>query len=188
MITALPPLAVRMWVRRQGSCFHGPPRKGYSQVIHRRIAVSGLVGNRTINDMITSGGPDRADAAPAAVAKGVAKPACPATGPAPFFAQSRGVTAPPPVARSPGLLRLRRHVPYWPLAAMAWVHCLVDAEDLRQPGDPEDLQYPLLRADQVQRAVVRPSPFQALSAVFNHAPLSYLYEIAPPGTPQRMTH
>src|SRR5262249_405459 len=27
---------------------------------------------------------------------------------------------------------------------------VVDAEDLRQPGDAEDLQYPLLRADQVQ--------------------------------------
>ncbi len=29
------------------------------------------------------------------------------------------------------------------------VHRLVDAEDLRQPGDPEDLQYPLPRADQI---------------------------------------
>src|SRR5882757_9635967 len=41
------------------------------------------------------------------------------------------------------------------------VHRLVDAEDLRQPGDPEDLQDPLLRADQIQRAVVRPHPLQA---------------------------
>src|SRR5208282_2720411 len=41
------------------------------------------------------------------------------------------------------------------------VHCLVDAEDLRQPGDPEDLQDLLPRADQVQRAVVRPDPLQA---------------------------
>ncbi len=38
------------------------------------------------------------------------------------------------------------------------VHCLVDAEDLRQPGDPEDLQDPLLRADQIQRAVAGPHP------------------------------
>jgi len=37
----------------------------------------------------------------------------------------------------------------------------VDAEDFRQPGDPEDLQYPLLRTDQIQRAVVRPHPVQA---------------------------
>src|SRR5208337_3539598 len=41
------------------------------------------------------------------------------------------------------------------------LHCLVDAEDLRQPADPDDLQYPLLRADQIQRAVVRPHPLQA---------------------------
>src|SRR5207247_8141062 len=41
------------------------------------------------------------------------------------------------------------------------VHRLVDAEDLRQPGDLEDLQYPLLRADQIQRAVVGPHPLQA---------------------------
>ena len=33
---------------------------------------------------------------------------------------------------------------------------LVDAEDLRQPGDLEDLQYPLLCADEVHRAVVGP--------------------------------
>jgi len=44
MITALPPLAVRMSVRRQGSCFQGPARESYSQVIHRRIAGSGLSG------------------------------------------------------------------------------------------------------------------------------------------------
>src|SRR6266487_4359519 len=41
------------------------------------------------------------------------------------------------------------------------VHGHVDAEDLRQPGDPEDPQYPLLRADQIQRAVVGPHPPQA---------------------------
>ncbi len=41
------------------------------------------------------------------------------------------------------------------------VHCLVDAEDLRQPGDLEDLQDPLLGADQIQRAVMRPHPLQA---------------------------
>ena len=36
------------------------------------------------------------------------------------------------------------------------VHGLVDAEDFRQPGDPEDLQDPLLRADPIQRTVVGP--------------------------------
>src|ERR1700751_1819514 len=41
------------------------------------------------------------------------------------------------------------------------VRRLVDAEDLRQPGDFQDLQDPLLRADQVQRAVVGPHPLQA---------------------------
>jgi hypothetical protein len=41
------------------------------------------------------------------------------------------------------------------------VHRLVDAEDLRQSGDLQDLQDPLLRADQVQRAVVGPHPLQA---------------------------
>src|SRR5215469_6478797 len=34
------------------------------------------------------------------------------------------------------------------------VHAVMDAEDLRQPGDPEDLEYALLRAHQVQRAIV----------------------------------
>jgi len=41
------------------------------------------------------------------------------------------------------------------------VRRLVDAEDLRQPGDPEDLQDPLLVQTQVQRAVVGPHPPQA---------------------------
>src|SRR5580765_3999337 len=41
------------------------------------------------------------------------------------------------------------------------VHRLVDAENLRQPGDLQDLQDPLLRADQIQRAVVGPHPPQA---------------------------
>jgi hypothetical protein len=36
------------------------------------------------------------------------------------------------------------------------VRGLVDAEDLRQSGDLQDLQDPLLRADQIQRAVVGP--------------------------------
>src|SRR3984957_20061537 len=34
------------------------------------------------------------------------------------------------------------------------VYRLVDAENLRQPGDPEDLEYALLRADQIQGSVV----------------------------------
>src|SRR5271166_1967815 len=41
------------------------------------------------------------------------------------------------------------------------VHRLVDAENLRQPGDPEDLEYALLRADQIQGAVVRTHSLQA---------------------------
>jgi hypothetical protein len=41
------------------------------------------------------------------------------------------------------------------------VRGLVDAEDLRQSGDLQDLQDPLLRADQIQRAVVGPHPPQA---------------------------
>ena len=41
------------------------------------------------------------------------------------------------------------------------VHGLVDAEDLRQSGDLQDLQDPLLHADQIQRAVVGPHPPQA---------------------------
>src|SRR5690242_9219031 len=41
------------------------------------------------------------------------------------------------------------------------VHGLVDAEDLRQPGDPQDLQDPRLGADQIQRAVEGPHPPQA---------------------------
>jgi hypothetical protein len=38
------------------------------------------------------------------------------------------------------------------------VHGLVDAEDLRQSGDLQDLQDPLLRADQIQRFRRRRSP------------------------------
>src|SRR5882672_10150237 len=38
------------------------------------------------------------------------------------------------------------------------VHGLVDAEDLRQSGDLQDFQDRLLRADQIQRAVVGPHP------------------------------
>src|SRR5215472_9099499 len=38
---------------------------------------------------------------------------------------------------------------------------VVDAEHLRQARDPEDLENPLLRADQIQGAVMRPDPLQA---------------------------
>src|SRR6516162_7757602 len=41
------------------------------------------------------------------------------------------------------------------------VHRVVDAENLRQPGDPENLEYALLRADQIQGAVVRAHALQA---------------------------
>src|SRR3984957_10614375 len=40
------------------------------------------------------------------------------------------------------------------------VHRVVDTEHLRQPGDPEDLEYPLLRAHEVQGAVVGAYPLQ----------------------------
>src|SRR5690242_5206734 len=41
-----------------------------------------------------------------------------------------------------------------------FVDRVVDAEHLRQPGDPEDLEDPLLRADEVQGTVVRAYPLQ----------------------------
>src|SRR5580658_1547243 len=40
------------------------------------------------------------------------------------------------------------------------VHRLVDAEHLRQTGDPEDLEYPLLGAHEVERAIVSPHSLQ----------------------------
>src|SRR5436190_1622351 len=57
--------------------------------------------------------------------------------------------------------RARRSLPAALRGRDGLVHRLVDAEDLRQPGDPQDLQDPLLRAHQVQRAVVGPHPLQA---------------------------
>ena len=53
-------------------------------------ALGELSENRTILDMITSGGPARAGTGPVIAVKGVAKPVCPATGPAPFLPQSPG--------------------------------------------------------------------------------------------------
>src|SRR5580704_3263242 len=41
------------------------------------------------------------------------------------------------------------------------VHAVMDAEDLRQPGDPEDLQDALLGAHQIQRAVVSTDALEA---------------------------
>src|ERR1700761_852887 len=41
------------------------------------------------------------------------------------------------------------------------VHGVVDAEDLGQPGDPEDLEDPLLGADQVERTVVSADTLQS---------------------------
>src|SRR5262249_436348 len=41
------------------------------------------------------------------------------------------------------------------------VHAVVDAEDLRQPGDPEDLQNAFLGAHQVERAVVGTDALEA---------------------------
>jgi hypothetical protein len=97
---------------------------------------------------------------PLIVGKAVAKPARLATGTAPFLPQSQECDRAP--AHSPEALGYVAPLMRSLLAPLhgrdGLVHCLVDAEDLRQPGDPEDLQYPLLRADQIQRAVVRPHP------------------------------
>ena len=69
-----------------------------------------------------------------------------------FSRSPGGVTVPP--ADSPEALGyvapVTRSLPVPLLTRDGLVHCLVDAEDLRQPGDPEELQYPLLRADQIQ--------------------------------------
>src|SRR5436190_7451854 len=112
--------------------------------------------------MITSGGPDRAQGRPVTVGKGVAKSACPATGPGPFL-YSPGCDRPKPIAPGPSATSppVTRSLPVPLPGRDGLVHGLVDAEDLRQPGDPEDPQYPLPRADQIQRAVVHPHPPQA---------------------------
>ncbi len=52
---------------------------------------SGGVGNRTINDMITSGGLDRTQRRPVTVAKGVAKPGVPSNWAGTVFSLSPGV-------------------------------------------------------------------------------------------------
>src|SRR6266568_6767884 len=111
--------------------------------------------------MITSGGPDRGQRRPVTVGKGVAKPTWLATGPGPFL-YSPGYDRPKPIAPEPSATSppVIRSLPV-ALGRDGLVHRLVDAEDLRQPGDPEDLQDPLLRADQIQRAAVRPHPPQA---------------------------
>src|SRR6266516_2739918 len=54
------------------------------------------------------------------------------------------------------------------------VHAVMDAEDLGQPGDPEDLQDAFLRAHQVQRAVVRTN---ALEATDEHAQAGGIKEL-----------
>src|SRR5258708_15730328 len=54
------------------------------------------------------------------------------------------------------------------------VHAVMDAEDLGQPGDPEDLQDALLRAHQVQRAVVGTD---ALEAADEHAQAGGIKEL-----------
>ena len=76
-----------------------------------------------------------------------------------------GVTVPPraPIAPKPSAASapVTHSLPAAAPRRDGLVHRLVDAEDFRQPGDPEDLQDPLLRADQIQRAVVGPHPLQA---------------------------
>ena len=110
--------------------------------------------------MITSGGPGRA-APPVIAGKGVANPACPVTGPAPFLRSPGCDHAPADSPEALGYVApVTRCLPAPLDGRDGLVHCLVDAEDLRQPSDPEDPQYPLPRADQIQRAVVRPHPLQ----------------------------
>src|SRR5580658_1740451 len=41
-----------------------------------------------------------------------------------------------------------------------FIHAVVDAEDLGQPGDPEDLENALLGADQVERPVMSADPLE----------------------------
>src|SRR6516164_3939033 len=41
------------------------------------------------------------------------------------------------------------------------VHAVVNAEDLREPGDPEDLEYALLRANQIEGSVVGADALEA---------------------------
>src|SRR5690348_1940094 len=72
---------------------------------------------------------------------------------------ARGVAS--PLCPALQVARATRSLPAALYGRDGLVHRLVDAEDLRQPGDLEDLQDPLLRADQVQRAVVSPHPLQA---------------------------
>src|SRR5436305_9827820 len=88
------------------------------------------VGNRTILDMITSGGPDRAQGRPVTVGKGVAKSACPATGPGPFL-YSPGCDRPKPIAPGPSATSppVTRSLPVPLPGRDGLVHGLVDAED-----------------------------------------------------------
>src|SRR5690348_8695336 len=72
---------------------------------------------------------------------------------------ARGVAS--PLCPALQVARATRSLPAALRGRDGLVHRLVDAEDLRQPRDPEDLQDPLLRADQIQRAVVGPHPLQA---------------------------
>ncbi len=119
------------------------------------------VENRTILDMITSGGPDRTGA-PGERRKRSCKGQRIQQPGRDRFPAIPGSDAPPPIAPVPKAASppAKRSLPA-PRGRDGLVHRLVDAEDLRQPGDPEDLQYPLPRADQIQRPVVRTHPLQA---------------------------
>ena len=78
----------------------------------------------------------------------------------PGFLMAPGHRASSAACWSPRAGRATRSLPAAPRGRDGLVRRLVDAEDLRQPGDLQDLQDPLLRADQVQRAVVSPHPLQ----------------------------
>jgi hypothetical protein len=96
---------------------------------------------------------------PETVGKDVAKSALLTIGPGPFVSQSGGDRASPPIAPKPSAASppAARSLPAL-RGRDGLVHHLVDAEDLRQSGDLQDFQDPLLRADQIQRFRRRRSP------------------------------
>src|SRR5215470_3711639 len=79
----------------------------------------------------------------------------------PGFLMAPGHRASSVACWSPRVARATRSLPAARRGRDGLVRRLVDAKDLRQPGDLQDLQDPLLRADQVQRAVAGPHPLQA---------------------------
>jgi hypothetical protein len=80
-------------IRQRMQLSRAHAREDHSPAVTR----NGPVVNRTvnINNMITGGSPGACGHRPAIVEKGVAKPACLATGAGPFFYRPRFTVAPP---------------------------------------------------------------------------------------------